>query len=105
MKTGTEPPSTQSVLVRVDIAALSHPGKVRPNNEDHYLVIRFGRTLDVLMTNLQEDDVPARAEEAGFGMVVADGMGGAKGGEVASRLAISTLIKLVLQIPEHLCGG
>jgi PPM family protein phosphatase len=99
-RTGTKPPDTQSALARVDIAALSHPGKVRPNNEDHYLVIRFGRFLDVLMTNLPEGEAPARAEEAGYGLVVADGMGGAEGGEVASRLAISTLINLVLQIPD-----
>src|SRR5438045_3789524 len=26
--------------VRVDFGALSHPGKVRPHNEDHYAVVR-----------------------------------------------------------------
>jgi serine/threonine protein phosphatase PrpC len=100
MKTGTEPLNTKSALARVDIAALSHPGKVRPDNEDHYLVVKFGRSLDVLMTNLPKGDVPARAEEVGYGMVVADGMGGAKGGKIASRLAINTLIDLVLAVPD-----
>jgi PPM family protein phosphatase len=100
IKSRTEPLNTQSALVRVDIAALSHPGNVRHNNEDHYLVVRFGRSLDVLMTNLPKGDTQGKAEEMGYGLVVADGMGGAEGGEVASRLAINTLIDLVLAVPD-----
>jgi serine/threonine protein phosphatase PrpC len=99
-KTRTEPLNTKSALARVDIAALSHPGRVRPDNEDHYLVVKFGRSLDVLMTNLPEGAAPARAEEVGYGLIVADGMGGVKGGEMASRLAINTLIDLVLEVPD-----
>ena len=30
--------------VRVDFGAISHPGLVRPNNEDHYLISRISRT-------------------------------------------------------------
>jgi protein phosphatase len=33
-------------------------------------------------------------------MIVADGIGGAEGGEVASRLAIKTLMELVIQTPD-----
>ena len=36
-------PDTGSARVRVDLAALSHQGLVRTNNEDHYLVARAGR--------------------------------------------------------------
>src|SRR2546429_5983635 len=42
----------------------SHPGKVRPNNEDHFLVARYGRFLERLCTNLAEEDMPGRFEEA-----------------------------------------
>jgi serine/threonine protein phosphatase PrpC len=42
----------------------------------------------------------ARSEEIGYGMVVADGMGGTEGGEVASRLAITTMMNLILQLPD-----
>src|SRR5262245_50185475 len=83
-----EPPPPFSSLVRADVAGLSHTGKVRPANEDHFLVLRVGRHLEVLQTNLPEGDVPARSEETAHGMVVADGMGGAQGGALASRLAI-----------------
>jgi len=89
-----------SSLVRVDVAALSDQGKVRSNNEDHYWVTCFGRSLETLMTNLPEGLVPGRIEEIGYVMLVADGMGGMAAGEVASRLAISTLVDLVLSTPD-----
>jgi protein phosphatase len=94
------PPPPFSSLVRVDVAGLSHTGKVRPSNEDHFLVLRLGRHLEVLQTNLPDGDVPARSEETIHGMVMADGMGGATGGALASRLAIRTLISLVLNRPD-----
>jgi protein phosphatase len=86
--------------VRVDLGALSHPGKVRPNNEDVYIVSRLDRSLTRLLTNLPEGVVPERVEEVGYGLLVADGMGGMAAGEVASRLAVSTLHELVLHRPD-----
>ena len=97
---GREGPEPYSALIRVDLAGRSHPGLVRGNNEDHFLVCRFGRFLETLQTNLPPDAVPPRAEEGGYGMVVADGMGGVVAGEEASRLAISTLVNLVLHTPD-----
>lgn len=88
--------------LRVDMAALSHVGRVRTNNEDHYFAGRWGRFLDVAATNLEDGQIPLRAEEVGYAMIVADGMGGEEGGEVASSMAIRTMIKLVLQMPEWL---
>jgi serine/threonine protein phosphatase PrpC len=97
-------PPTDSALVRVDLAARSHQGLVRPNNEDHFLVLRFGRTLERLLTNLPDHQVPVRSEEVGYGMLVADGMGGAAAGELASQLAISTLVDLALRTPDWIFG-
>jgi protein phosphatase len=75
-------------LLALEVAAATHPGRVRQNNEDHHLAARLGRTLEVLATNLPEGEVPPRFDEAGWILVVADGMGGAEAGEVASRIAI-----------------
>jgi serine/threonine protein phosphatase PrpC len=83
-------------MVEVDLGAVTHVGKVRKNNEDHYVVARLGRSLEPLMTNLPSDALPARVAEYGYGLIVADGMGGAAAGEVASRLAISLLVGLVV---------
>jgi len=97
---GADWPDTGSARIHVDLAAMSHTGLVRPQNEDHYLAIRFGRALETLFTNLPEDQLPKRSEEIAYGMVVADGIGGAAAGEQASRMAITMLISLVLHTPD-----
>jgi protein phosphatase len=94
------PPADISARVQVDLAALSHQGLVRKNNEDHYLVSRVERSLETIKTNLPKEVVPKRFAEVGYGMLVADGMGGHQAGEIASRLAISTFVNLILHTPE-----
>jgi protein phosphatase len=84
------------VSVRAQVAAASHTGLHRANNEDHFIVARLGRSLEVLATNLPEGRVPSRYEEAGYALAVADGMGGAAAGEVASALALSIGTRLAL---------
>ena len=91
--------STAAGGVRVDCAAASHRGLVRSNNEDHYLVAQFGRYLTPLLTNVPGQAHTTFAEE-GHGLVVADGLGGAAAGEVASDLAIRSLLNLVFQTPD-----
>ncbi len=100
MRPEAETPRPWSSLVRVEIGALSHPGKVRPNNEDHFLTICFGRSMVLLQTNLPEGQVPERFAEVGYGLAVADGMGGALAGEVASSLAITAGLNLALHRPK-----
>lgn len=91
------PPSSQ---VKVDIAATSHRGYVRENNEDHYLAVRFQRSLETLCTNAEEGILEPRFDETGYGMLVADGMGGLAAGEVASRIALCKLVELVVNTPD-----
>jgi protein phosphatase len=95
-----EPPREFSSQVHIDVAALSDQGKVRERNEDHFFVARGGRHIATLLTNIPPSDVPTRFEETGYLMIVADGMGGHAGGEIASRMAIATLINIVLHVPD-----
>jgi protein phosphatase len=89
-----------SALVEVDLGGASHAGKVRPNNEDHFFVARFDRAMQTLLTNLRPGLVPDRAGETAYGMLVADGIGGAVAGEVASSTAVSAMLDLVLRTPD-----
>ncbi len=93
-------PPPFSALVRVDAAGLSHPGCVRPSNEDHFLICRFGRYLQTVETNLPDMSQASRFDERGYGFVVADGMGGSAAGELASSQAIHILVNLVLYTPD-----
>jgi protein phosphatase len=96
----TGPPEAVSSGVTIDVAALSDKGHVREQNEDHYFVARAGRHVTTISTNLPPGDVPSQFGETGYLMVIADGMGGRAGGEVASRLAIATLINITLHVPD-----
>lgn len=87
-------------LLRVELGAKSHPGKVRPRNEDHHLALRLHRSRETLATNLPEGDLPARADQSCYVLVVADGIGGRSGGEHASRRAIGALIEIATRIPD-----
>src|SRR5689334_11027202 len=68
----------------VELGATTHQGHVRENNEDSYLLMRFGRSLERLSTNLDEHLLEQNYTLTGYGLLVADGMGGMAAGEVAS---------------------
>src|SRR5436190_3331823 len=89
-----------SAQVRIDVAALSDKGKVREQNEDHYYVARGGRHVTTLLSNIPPGDIPSQAAETCYLMIVADGMGGHAAGEVASRMAIATLMNIILHVPD-----
>jgi protein phosphatase len=93
----SSPVPTSSVLV--DLAGMSHVGHVRTNNEDHFLGVRFGRSLETLFTNA-EGLQDSSFDETGYGILVADGLGGMAAGEVASRTALLRLVELVVNTPD-----
>jgi protein phosphatase len=78
----------------VRLAAVSHVGKVRKNNEDHFIVVRRSRSREVLYTNLAANPGPFPTDYA-YSLIVADGVGGAAFGEIASQLALETAMELV----------
>jgi serine/threonine protein phosphatase PrpC len=79
-----------------EFGAATHQGRVRPNNEDHYAVVRRRRTSELILTNLPPSDL-VLADDSAYGMVVADGMGGPKFGELASRMALQRMFELAQQ--------
>jgi PPM family protein phosphatase len=83
-----------------DLSAASHQGHVRENNEDRYLAVRFGRSLESMSTNIDEHLLEQSYSFTGYGMLVADGIGGLDLGEVASSTALTKLVELILDTPD-----
>lgn len=71
----------------IDYAAITHPGKVRKNNEDAYLL----SALDGDEPIINEPARSLKVGNSGFLVAVADGMGGAAAGEVASREGLAAV--------------
>ena len=84
----------------VDLAAATHQGHIRERNEDSYLLIRFGRSLERLSTNLDKQLLEPNYDLTGYGMLVADGMGGMPAGDVASSMALAKLIELIVETTD-----
>ena len=95
-----QPPLPFSSLVQIDFGGVTHPGNVRPKNEDSYIIYRAGRYWEKLKTSLEAGDLPERSDELGYGMAVADGVGGAAAGEIASSMAIRVLMSLILNAAQ-----
>lgn len=88
---------TASPAVQVEFGARTHVGKVRPNNEDHFLIARLSKSLQVLRSSLPRGKPQVWGEE-GYLLAVADGMGGAAAGERASALVVEGLEGFVLEV-------
>ena len=89
-----------AALVAADFGARSHRGRLREENDDHYLVLRLARHQNTLLTSLATGDLPTAFDEYAYAAVVADGIGRDGAGSVAARLAISTLAHLALRFGQ-----
>src|SRR5690349_9776462 len=87
---------TLSSAVRVELGATSRRGKLRPQNDDHFLAIQLARSQTVMRTSLAASDLPGRFEEQAYAFMVADGLGDGGKGSMASRVALSTFAHLAL---------
>jgi protein phosphatase len=80
----------------LDLFGMTHVGKVRPENQDHFLLATIHPQVVVHGTSLPSvDTLPMRGERLATILLVADGVGGGVAGEGASRLATETVTKYV----------
>ncbi len=94
--TGVLDPERKPRDDELDVHGLTHPGKVRPQNQDHYLLATVHRRVEVVRTSLPP------ALPAAFGddrlailAMVADGVGSSSDGEQASATAVETALQYV----------
>ncbi len=80
----------------IDRHGLSHQGKVRKDNQDHFLLASIHKRIDVQGTNLELGDRITVGEQrlANIAMV-ADGVGGGVGGSEASATALEAAMEYV----------
>ena len=77
----------RSKPVRVEVFGKTDLGRARDHNEDRFLVADLTRKAASLLPDVRQHDIGPR----GTLLVVADGMGGAAAGEVASEMATDTI--------------
>lgn len=88
-----KPPAAGSLTV--DTFGLTDTGKVRPANEDNFLVAELSKALCVKQSSLKAP-VTQHGQDRGHLFLVADGMGGHAAGERASALAVQSIEEFVL---------
>jgi serine/threonine protein phosphatase PrpC len=80
----------------IDVHGLTHVGKVRTENQDHFLLASIHKRVQVIATNLgKQEHLPSGEQRVAFLAMVADGVGGEEGGAEASATALEAVMQYV----------
>jgi len=84
--------------VHVDVYGRTDAGRVRKENEDHFVIVSLRKAMEIRQTSLPDPHVfdQLHGPEALL-FVVADGVGGHFGGELASGTAVTSVVEFVGQ--------
>jgi len=80
--------------IKVEVFAKTDLGRTRDHNEDRFLVADLTRREASLLPSVRTHEIGER----GSLFVVADGMGGAAAGEVASQMATDTIYQQMVRV-------
>lgn len=81
----------------IDVFGLTHTGKVRANNQDHFLLATIHRRVNVVLTSLDDQQrLPLGDERLAFIAMIADGVGGTDGGAEASAAALEVAMQYLV---------
>lgn len=80
----------------IEVFGVTHPGLVRKDNQDHFLLSSLHKQMVIHGTSLPDPDLlPQHSERLAFFAMVADGVGGSSAGARASQLAIAATAQYV----------
>ncbi len=80
----------------IDAYGLTHAGRVRPDNQDHFLICALRKQMVIHQTSLPgTENLVAGPERLAYLAMVADGVGGGAKGEEASRIALEAVTQYV----------
>ena len=91
----TAPPDRKPRDDEIDIYGLTHPGKVRKDNQDQFLVCSLHKAATVQLSSIPIENLTPGSQRVALLMMVADGVGGGLRGEEASRMALEGVTRYV----------
>jgi serine/threonine protein phosphatase PrpC len=78
----------------IDVFGLSHTGRVRAVNQDHFLLAAIHKRVQVLQSNLPSSHhLPIGEQRLAMIAMIADGVGGGESGEEASATALEVAME------------
>jgi serine/threonine protein phosphatase PrpC len=88
--------ATRATPVTIDAFGLTDVGKVRKDNEDHFVVANINKSVDLLCGSLSNEALSHRVGTIGAHLfVVADGVGGGPDGDLASERTAAAVLSYV----------
>jgi serine/threonine protein phosphatase PrpC len=91
------PPDRKPRDEELDVYGLTHVGKARKANQDHFLLASIHKNVQMHLTSLSDKQrLPFGDERLAVLAMIADGVGGGEGGEKASATALEIATQYVV---------
>lgn len=82
---------------QIDVFGVTHPGKVRTENQDQFLIASLHKTMMVHHSSIPPELLGRLTSDSrGFVFLVADGVGGGPAGKIASGTALQAIVDYVI---------